>query len=94
MLSVTPEMRRLVSFRELNLIGHWPMKGQFDVIFCRNVVIYFDDETQARVWSRFAELMVPGGTLFIGHSERVQGPAAGLFTSTGTTAYRFRGART
>ncbi len=93
-LSVTPEMRRLVSFRELNLIGHWPMKGLFDVIFCRNVVIYFDDETQAKVWSRFANVMVPGGTLFIGHSERVQGPAHSLFTSTGTTAYRFRGART
>lgn len=92
-LSITPEMRRLVSFRELNLIGQWPMKGRFDVIFCRNVVIYFDDDTQARVWSRFAELMVPGGSLFIGHSERVQGPAAGLFTSFGTTAYRFRGAR-
>ena len=93
MLSVTPEMRRLVSFRELNLIGQWPMKGLFDVIFCRNVVIYFDDDTQAKVWSRFATTLVPGGTLFIGHSERVQGPATGLFTSTGTTAYRFRGAK-
>lgn len=93
MFSVTPEMRRLVSFRELNLIGQWPMKGLFDVVFCRNVVIYFDDETQAKVWSRFAKVLVQGGTLFIGHSERVQGPAQNLFISTGTTAYQFRGAR-
>ncbi|MDX7951098.1 protein-glutamate O-methyltransferase [Lichenihabitans sp. Uapishka_5] len=92
-LTVTPDMRRLVSFRELNLIGQWPMKGKFDVIFCRNVVIYFDDDTQAKVWSRFATMMVPGGTLFIGHSERVQGPASNLFTTAGTTAYRFRGGK-
>jgi chemotaxis protein methyltransferase CheR len=93
-LSVTPEMRRLVSFRELNLIGQWPMKGPFDVIFCRNVVIYFDDDTQAKVWSRFAGLLGPGGTLLVGHSERVLGPAQALFSNIGTTAYRLRGART
>ena len=87
-------MRRLVSFRELNLIGQWPMKGPFDVIFCRNVVIYFDDDTQAKVWNRYAGLLVPGGTLFVGHSERVLGPAQALFTNVGTTAYRLRGART
>jgi chemotaxis protein methyltransferase CheR len=93
-LTVTPDMRRLVSFRELNLIGHWPMKGPFDVIFCRNVVIYFDDDTQAKVWTRFASLLGPAGTLFVGHSERVMGPAQAQFTNIGTTAYRLRGART
>jgi chemotaxis protein methyltransferase CheR len=92
-LSVTQEMRRLVSFRELNLIGKWPMKGSFDVIFCRNVVIYFDDETQSKIWTRFSSLLVPNGVLFIGHSERLSGPAQALFTNFGTTAYRLRGAK-
>ena len=86
------ELRRLVAFRELNLIGDWPMKGRFDVIFCRNVAIYFDEATQERVWSRFTPLMNPGATLYIGHSERVSGPAAGLLRPDGLTTYRMGGA--
>ena len=82
------ELRALVTFNELNLIGDWPMKGRFDVIFCRNVAIYFEDDTQARLWSRFAPLLQPGGTLYIGHSERVAGPAAALLTPDGVTTYR------
>ena len=82
-----------MAFRELNLIGDWPMKGKFDVIFCRNVVIYFDEPTQERIWSRFAPALVPGGTLYIGHSERVSGPAASQFETTGLTTYALRGAR-
>ena len=69
------------------------MKGRFDVIFCRNVVIYFDEPTQERIWSRFAPALVPGGTLYIGHSERVSGPAASQFETTGLTTYALRGAR-
>lgn len=69
--SVAPRIRDLVRFRELNLLGHWPMKGQFDVIFCRNVMIYFDEPTQNDIWHRFATLLRPGGHLFIGHSERI-----------------------
>jgi chemotaxis protein methyltransferase CheR len=87
--SAGEEMRKLVSFRELNLIGPWPMKGPFDAIFCRNVVIYFEDETQARVWQRFKPLLTPEGRLYIGHSERVNGPAASAFVSDGLTTYRF-----
>jgi chemotaxis protein methyltransferase CheR len=87
--SVGEEMRKLVAFRELNLIGSWPMKGQFDVIFCRNVVIYFEEETQARVWSRFKPLLTREGRLYIGHSERLNGPAASAFLSDGLTTYRF-----
>ncbi|HEY4029995.1 MAG TPA: protein-glutamate O-methyltransferase [Caulobacteraceae bacterium] len=87
--SAGEEMRKLVSFRELNLIGSWPMKGRFDVIFCRNVVIYFEEETQARVWSRFKPLLTREGRLYIGHSERLNGPAAAAFVSDGLTTYRF-----
>ena len=90
---VADELRELVAFRELNLIGDWPMRGKFDVIFCRNVVIYFDEPTQERIWSRFAPALVPGGTLYIGHSERVSGPAASQFETTGLTTYALRGAR-
>ena len=90
---VADELRELVAFRELNLIGDWPMKGKFDVIFCRNVVIYFDEPTQERIWSRFAPALVPGGTLYIGHSERVSGPAASQFETTGLTTYALRGGR-
>jgi chemotaxis protein methyltransferase CheR len=87
--SAGEEMRKLVSFRELNLIGQWPLKGPFDVIFCRNVVIYFEEETQARVWSRFKPLLTKEGRLYIGHSERLNGPAAAAFVSDGLTTYRF-----
>ena len=90
---VADELRELVAFRELNLIGDWPMKGKFDVIFCRNVVIYLDEPTQERIWSRFAPVLVPGGTLYIGHSERVSGPAASQFETTGLTTYALRGGR-
>ncbi|KRB52395.1 MAG: protein-glutamate O-methyltransferase [Pseudomonadota bacterium] len=88
---VADELRTLVSFRELNLIGDWPMKGKFDAIFCRNVVIYFDEPTQERIWSRFAPTLEPGGTLYIGHSERVTGPGASLFETTGLTTYAVAG---
>lgn len=85
------QLRRLVSFRELNLIGDWPMKGRFDAIFCRNVVIYFDDATQERVWKRFIPVMNPGATLYIGHSERVGGPATAQLQTCGLTTYKLAG---
>jgi chemotaxis protein methyltransferase CheR len=84
---VSDEVRSLVAFRELNLIGEWPMQGRFDVILCRNVVIYFDEPTQEQVWSRFVPKMNPGATLCIGHSERVTGPAAARLVSAGLTTY-------
>ena len=85
---VSEGLRGLVTLAELNLMQDWPMRGQFDVIFCRNVVIYFDAETQARLWKRFASVMAPSGYLFVGHSERVAGPAEASFTPSGVTQYR------
>lgn len=80
--------RRIVRFRELNLLDPWPMRGRFDVIFCRNVMIYFDEETQNRIWNRFAEVLEPGGTLCIGHSERI--PSSMPFELVAQTTYRLR----
>jgi chemotaxis protein methyltransferase CheR len=88
MMSANQALRDLISFKELNLIGDWPMRGKFDVIFCRNVVIYFDDATQEKVWKRFTPLMNPGATLYIGHSERVSGPAVQQLNTSGLTTYR------
>ncbi len=66
---VRDHVRRMVSLAHLNLLHPWPMQGPFDVIFCRNVMIYFDRPTQQRLVERFAALLRPGGLLFVGHSE-------------------------
>jgi chemotaxis protein methyltransferase CheR len=81
------DVRALVTFKELNLIGDWPVRGPFDAIFCRNVMIYFDDPTQERICSRFLPLLAPGGRLYIGHSERVSANIPAL-VSDGLTVYR------
>jgi len=87
MLRVSDEVRSLITFRQLNLMQEWPMKGPFDVIFCRNVVIYFDKPTQRRLFNRYADLLVDGGHLFIGHSETLF-KVCDRFTLIGRTIYR------
>jgi len=84
-MRVADEVRALVRFKELNLIGAWPMRGKFDAIFCRNVVIYFEEDTQNQIWTRFADLMAPHARLYVGHSERVDNPR---YLSDGLTVYR------
>ena len=66
---VKPQLRALVNFARLNLMEPWPIKGPFDCIFCRNVMIYFDQPTQERLVNRMAALLAKGGTLYVGHSE-------------------------
>ncbi len=90
--TINPQVRNLVSFNRLNLLHDWPMKRRFDVIFCRNVMIYFDQPTKERLVARFAEQLLPGGHLYIGHSERVIGPAAARLTQIGKTIYLKEGA--
>ena len=90
---VSEDMKRIVSFRELNLFAPWPMKKKFDLIFCRNVAIYFDQDHQASLWQRFASALTPGGFLYIGHSERLSGPATEVFSNDGITTWRLEAGR-
>ena len=85
---VGPEARALIAYKPLNLNGEWPMRRRFDAIFCRNVVIYFDEPTQATLWRRFRDQLAPGGRLYVGHSERVGDTT---FESDGQTVYRLAG---
>ena len=66
---VSPDIAAHVSFKQLNLLEHWPMSGPFDIIFCRNVIIYFDKPTQMRLIDRFADILRADGLLYLGHSE-------------------------
>jgi chemotaxis protein methyltransferase CheR len=89
---VAPEVLALIDFRPLNLIADWPMRGPFQAIFCRNVAIYFDQPTQEKLWLRLADMLAADGVLYIGHSERVTGPAYARLRADGVTTYRRCGA--
>ncbi|MEO9078321.1 MAG: protein-glutamate O-methyltransferase [Rhodanobacter sp.] len=84
---VHPRLREMVTIEPLNLLHPWPMRGPFDAIFCRNVVIYFDQPTKQRLFSRYADLLPPGGYLFLGHSESLHG-ISDQFELVGRTVYR------
>ena len=86
-LCIDEALRDAISFRPLNLLGEWPIKGRFDTIFCRNVMIYFDEPTKARLQARLADRLEVGGMLYIGHSERLVGGVETRFECVGRTAY-------
>lgn len=86
-VKVIKDLRDLITFKCLNLLHDWPMKGPFDVIFCRNVIIYFDKKTQQELFSRYYELLKPGGLLILGHSENL-GKYQQYFYNEGRTIFR------
>ncbi|ASP40589.1 chemotaxis protein CheR [Bacterioplanes sanyensis] len=86
-VQVKPALQEMVFFKRLNLLEPWPMSGPFDVIFCRNVVIYFDKQTQRNLFDRYADILSTDGHLFIGHSENLHGITQ-RFESLGQTIYR------
>lgn len=89
-ISIAPELRALITFRRLNLIEPWPFSGQFDAVFCRNVMIYFDSTTKTALVERFTQIIKPGGWLYIGHSESLLGLHPGL-RLVGRTIYQREG---
>jgi chemotaxis protein methyltransferase CheR len=85
--SVNDELKSLIAFKQLNLLHAWPFKGPFDVIFCRNVTIYFDKDTQRKLFERMADMQEAGGWLFIGHSENLFNVTP-RYKLAGRTVYR------
>ncbi len=86
-IAMHDELKRLITFKPLNLLEPWPMRGPFDAIFCRNVLIYFDRAGRTQVIENFARLLAPHGYLFLGHSESLYGVSSS-FRQTGPTIYR------
>ncbi len=84
---VADELRSLITFRRLNLMDRLPMKGPLDAVFCRNVVIYFDQDTQRELFARIAKLQPPGALLFLGHSESLL-RVSEAYAPIGKTIYR------
>lgn len=85
-VKASEELKSLITFKQLNLMEAWPMRGMFDVIFCRNVVIYFDKPTQTKLFARYADTLADDGYLFIGHSETLY-KITDRFKLIGTTIY-------
>ena len=84
---VRPELQTLLTFNRLNLMQGWPMKGKFDLIFCRNVIIYFDKPTRRVLIDRYADILNDGGYLILGHSESLFDTST-RFDLIGKTIYR------
>lgn len=87
-IKMADDLRQMVRFRHLNLIGEWPVRAEFDAIFCRNTMIYFDAATTEKLQCRLIAHLRPGGHLYIGHSERLMGKAATMVENVGQTIFR------
>ena len=87
MVKMDDRLREMITFKQLNLMHDWPMKGPFDLMFCRNVVIYFNKDTQATLFDRYADMLVEDGHLFIGHSESMY-KICNRFKLLGQTIYK------
>jgi chemotaxis protein methyltransferase CheR len=86
-VKVSRELQELISFKRLNLLQHWPMSGPFDLMFCRNVLIYFDKDTQRVLFKRYFDILRPNAYLLIGHSETLH-KVSDDFASLGKTIYQ------
>jgi len=80
-------LKSMITFKQVNLMQELPMKGPLDIIFCRNVVIYFDKETQRELFARIARLQRPDDLLFLGHSENLFN-VSDQYQLIGKTIYR------
>ncbi|MEQ1622852.1 MAG: protein-glutamate O-methyltransferase [Methylococcales bacterium] len=87
LVKVKPALQKIIQFKKLNLMQDWPMKCQFDFIFCRNVLIYFDRETKALLAKKYAKMLASRSWLFIGHSESLN-QLSNEFDLVATTTYR------
>jgi len=85
-VKIRSELQQLISFKQLNLMKDWPIKNQFDIIFCRNVVIYFDKPTQKVLFKRYHGVLKDNGHMFIGHSETLY-KVSNEFNLIGNTTY-------
>lgn len=87
-MQVNANLVSAIDFRQVNLNAHWSTTQQYDVVFFRNVAIYFDADTQRSLWRKFQGAMRPGGWLLIGHSERIPSDQHDILCPSGITAYR------
>jgi len=90
LVRIKPEVRSLIDFAQLNLMDNWTVDGPMDVIFCRNVIIYFDRKTKEKLINHYAENLKDGGYLFVGHSESLF-KICDRFELIGNTIYRKTG---
>lgn len=90
MITIDPRIRDMVTFNRLNLHSSWPMRQKFDLILCRNVMIYFNKSAENRIWERMVQILNPGGFIMVGHSERIPTEQISDLHLDGVTTYQKR----
>lgn len=90
MMQVKQVVRDMVQFNVLNFLDDWPMKRKFDVIFCRNALIYFKADMQENIFDGFTRFLHDDAYMYIGHSERIVGRAVDKFKSVGPTSFQYK----